>query len=152
MASWIFSVIVDEKAKYYYELDRALKEMPSHTIYQSQSRIRSIEVGDIVYLYECAPEKAIGWKCRVLAVNVPYCKTSDIDESEFEHGETERDGYYMKVTALGRYKKEDRKALSLEKLKENGLNPNLKSIRPAVRPNAQLLKYIDSVPLVKPND
>lgn len=156
MTTWIFSIRVSgKKDEYYYDLDGALKEMPSHTIYQGQSRIRSIEVGDIVYFYECAPVSAIGWKCRVLAVDVPYKEISDIDDREFEYNykpERDRDVHYMKVTALGEYKDDSRTKLSFEKLKENGLNPNLKSIRPAVRPNAQLLEYIDSVPLVKPND
>lgn len=159
MTTWIWLIKVRPRKKddYYYELDRALKsDKTGGTIYQGQGRIKSIDVGDIVYFYECAPEEAIGWKCRVLAVNVPYEKTSDIDDKEFEHNykpERDRDVHYMKVTALGNYEKKDRKALSLEKLKENGLNPNLKSIRGSFRPQGELLQYINSVePSEKYND
>ena len=161
MSAWIWSITVNpyKKDDYYYELDRALEEMPSHTIYQGQSRIRSIEVGDIVYFYECGKKgksnRAIGWKCRVLAVDVPYEEISDIDDRKFEHNykpERDRDVHYMKVTALAKYDDDSRAKLSFDKLKENGLNPNLQSIRPSVRPNAQLLSYINSVPSVVYDD
>ena len=158
MSAWIWSITVNpyKKGDYYYELDRALEEIPSHTIYQGQSRIRSIEVGDIVYFYESSPVQAIAWKCRVLAVKVPYEKTADIDERKFEHNynpERDRDVYYMKVTALAKYDGESRVKLSLSELHKNGLNPNLTSIRSPFRPQGELLKYINSItPSVKYND
>ena len=156
MSAWIFPIrVAGEKDEYYYDLDRAL-DTPPHTIYQGQSRIRSIEVGDIVYFYESSPVQAIAWKCRVLAVKVPYEKTADIDERKFEHNynpERDRDVYYMKVTALAKYDGESRVKLSLSELHKNGLNPNLTSIRSPFRPQGELLKYINSItPSVKYND
>ena len=154
MSAWIFRVIVSEKEKYYYDLDKALEEIPNRTIYQYQGRIKSIEVGDIVYFYECEPVSAVGWKCKVLAVNVPYEKTYDIDESKFEHGETEREGYYIKVVALAKYEGKERTALSLYKLRENGLTQERSSFSlNSPRVNPQLLIYINSIkPSVEYND
>lgn len=154
MATWIFPTTVNKNKPYYYEVDRALETLK--TIFWGQSRpIKNIAVGDIVYIYESSPVQAIGWKCRVLAVNVPYEETSDIDDRKFEHNykpERDRDVHYMKVTALAKYDGDSRAKLSFDKLKENGLNPNLQSIRPSVRPNAQLLSYINSVPSVVYDD
>lgn len=148
MSAWIFSIrVAGKKEDYYYDIDRAL-ETPPRTIYQGQGRIRSIEVGDIVYFYESSPVQAIGWKCRVLAVKVPYEKTADIDERKFEHNynpERDRDVYYMKVAALAKYDGDARAKLSLSELKKNGLNPNLTSIRSSFRPQGELLIYINSV-------
>ena len=161
MTTWIFLIRVSgEKDEYYYDLDEALKEMPSHTIYQGQGRIKSIDVGDIVYFYECAPEKAIGWKCRVLAVDVPYEKTSDIDDKKFEHNykpERDRDIHYIKVTAIGKYNKgKEKAALSLKKLQENGLRSKKSSepitIRGSFRPQGELLQYINSIKPSEPDD
>ena len=155
MSAWIFRIIVSEKEKYYYELDRALEEIRNRTIYQYQGRIKSIDVGDIVYFYECDPISAICWKCKVLAVNVPYEKTYDIDDSEFEHGETEREGYYIKVVALAKYEEgKDRQKLSIDKLRENGLTQERSSFSlNSPRVNPQLLKYISSIkPSVEYND
>ena len=146
MTAWIFPIrVAGEKEDYYYNLDGALEEMPSHTIYQSQGRIRSIDVGDMVYFYEGVPVSAIGWKCRVVAVKVPYEAIKEIDDKKFEHGDGGIDDCYIKVTAICRYDGEAREKLSFEKLKENGLNPNLKSIRGSFRPQGELLKYINSI-------
>ncbi len=143
MSTWIFPIrVAGEKDAYYYDLDRALEEIPKRTIYQSQGRIRSISVGDIVYFYEGVPVSAIGWKCRVIAVKVPYEKTADIDERTFEHGTPGIDDYYIKVTAICRYDDEARKKLSRDKMIENGLNF---TIRSPFRPQGELLKYINSV-------
>ena len=152
MSVWIFLVrVAGEKETYYYDIDKALETLPKRTIYQVQGRITSIEVGDIVYFYECDPVKAIGWKCRVLSVKVPYEKTADIDESEFEHGKSERDDYYIKVTALAKYDGESRFKLSLSELHKNGLKP--KTIRAPFRPQGELLSYINSIkPSVKYDD
>ena len=144
MSAWILPACVNDKKDYYYEVDRSLETLK--TIFWAQSRpITNIEVGDIVYIYEGVPIQAIGWKCKVLAVKV-LPQNVDIDESEFEHGETEREGYYIKVVALAKYEGKEREALSLDKLRENGLTQvrspfNLNS----PRVNPQLLDYINSV-------
>lgn len=141
MSVWIFPIrVAGEKKDYYYDLDRALEKISKRTIYQSQGRIRSIDVGDIVYFYEGVPVSAIGWKCRVLAVKVPPQKV-DIDESEFEHGKTERDDYYIKVTAIAKYEGDARRNLSRAELEKHGFT----QVRSPHRATAQLLKYINSI-------
>ena len=77
-----------------------------------------------------------------------YCfiqAIKEIDDKKFEHGDGGIDDCYIKVTAICRYDGEAREKLSFEKLKENGLNPNLKSIRGSFRPQGELLKYINSI-------
>ena len=143
METWILHFDVDPKKKYWYDLDGALNSKKLRgTIYQAQNtHIKNISVGDIVYLYENAPVKVIGWKCRVIAVKIPYEKTSDINDSEFEHGYSEPDDFYIKITALAKYDDESRENLSLAKLRDNGLTQE----RSNNRVNPQLLRYINSI-------
>lgn len=141
MSTWILPCCVDENADYYYEIDNAFDKLG--TIFWGQSKpITNIAVGDIVYIYETSPVKAIVWKCKVLAVDVPYEKTSDIDDSEFGHGNAGIYDSYIKITALRRYYGESKDNLAYDELCKNGLTTRMQG---PFRPNAQLLSYINSI-------
>lgn len=152
MSAWILRICVDETKPYWYEVDKAFEKLG--TIPQGQNiHIKKIAVGDIVYIYENTPVKSIGWKCKVVAVNIAP-QDVDIDDSEFAHGYDEGDDSYIKITAIGKYDDEARKKLSLDKLRENGLTQERSSFNlNSPRVNPKLLDYINSVePSVVYND
>lgn len=148
MSVWILPSCVNEKKDYYYEVDRAFETLK--TIFWAQSKpITNIEVGDIVYIYESSPIKAIGWKCRVLDVKVPP-QNVDVDDSEFEHGDGGVDDSYIKITALAKYVGDSRSKLSYAELCKNGLTTKMQD---PLKAKEQLLIYINSVkPSVEYND
>lgn len=140
MASWILPTRVKKNSDYWYELDRALETLK--TIFWGQSKpITNVSIGEIVYLYESSPVKAICWKCKILAVKVPHAGIKEIDDSEFEHGYSPSD-FYIKITALAKYDGDSREKLSYAKLCENGLTTKMQG---PLRANPQLLEYINSV-------
>lgn len=149
MSVWLLPTCVKKNDDYYYEVDRTLDTLK--TIFWAQSKpITNIAVGDIVYLYESSPVKAIGWKCKVLTVKATYESIKEIDDSEFEHGDPGIADSYIKITALARYDGDSRHKLSYAKLCENGLTTKMQG---PLRANAQLLQYINSVtPSVKYDD
>ena len=141
MSTWILPACVDENKPYYYEVDRAFDTLK--TIFWAQNRsMKSIAVGDIAYIYESSPVRVIAWKCRVVAVNVPYDETKSIDESEFEHGDGGIAEAYVKLTAICKYDDEGRQKLSYAAMRDNGLKSRMQG---PFRPNEQLLAYINSV-------
>lgn len=71
----------------YYDIDKALKELPA--IWYKQN-LKDVSAGDYVYLYLSAPFSAYKYKCLVLDSNV---KLSDIDTNEDKQ-------YYLKPETL----------------------------------------------------
>lgn len=138
MSTWIFPVNANQKAGYYFDVDRAFEELT--TIFWGQNT--AVDVGDIVYLYKSAPVQTIVWKCKVLAVNVDP-RGVDIDDSAFEYGKRAIvPNLYVKITALCKYYGEARDKLSYAELRKNGLNTTMQG---ALKVNPQLLAYINSV-------
>ncbi|WP_260979852.1 HNH endonuclease [Staphylococcus pettenkoferi] len=60
----------------YYDIHRAFTELTRLDWSQTQ-QMKSIEVGDIIYIYLSAPVKAIRYKCRVTEVNKPKITIDD---------------------------------------------------------------------------
>ncbi len=89
----------------YFDIYKALEK--SNTITWKQST--DIKVNDIVYLYVASPYSSIMYKFRVVDVNIPY---------EYKD-KNMRIQKVMKIDLIKRYEKGK---LSLEKLKEFGIN------------------------------
>lgn len=139
MSTWIFPTTVDKNKPYRYELDRAFDTLK--TLYWGQSRLKSIAVGDTVYIYASYPVQTLCWRCTVDAVNVEP-QNVDIDDSEFEHGCAPPDDAYVKLTATRKFSGTERFKLSYAEMQEHGLKSRMQA---PFRPNAQLLAYINSI-------
>lgn len=139
MATWIFPTTVDKNKPYYYEVDRAFDTLK--TLFWGQSRLKSIAVGDAVYIYASSPVQTLCWRCTVLAVNVAP-QNVDINDSEFEHGYAEPDAAYVKLTATRKFNANERFKLSYTEMCNHGLKSRMQS---PFRVNEQLLAYINSI-------
>lgn len=139
MSTWIFPTAVDKNKPYRYEVDRAFDTLK--TLYWGQSRLKSIAVGDIVYIYASSPMQTICWRCTVDAVNVAP-ENVDIDDSEFAHGKAEPDNAYVKLTATQKFNAAERFKLSYAELQKHGLKSRMQS---PFRPAAQVSAYINSI-------
>ena len=139
MATWIFPTTVDRNKTYYYEVDRAFDTLK--TLFWGQSRLKSIAVGDTVYIYASSPVQTICWRCNVLDVNVAP-QNVDINDSEFEHGYAEPDVAYVKLTSTRKFNANERFKLSYAEMCKHGLKSRMQS---PFRVNEQLLAYINSI-------
>ena len=146
MSAWIFPVCVNKKRPYWYEVDRAFETL--RTLPWGQGRLKSIAVGDTVYIYATSPAQMIYWRCRVDAVNIPP-QNMDIDDSEFEHGYAEPDDFFVKLTAVEKFNAAAREKLSYAELCAHGLKSKIQS---PFRVNAEVLAYINSIEASVNND
>ena len=137
MSAWIFPVCVNKSRSYWYEVDRAFDTL--ETLFWGQGRLKSIAVGDTVYIYASFPAQMIYWRCRVDAVNIPPQGT---ENDEFEHGYAEPDDFYVKLTAAKKFDAIARDKLSYAKLCAHGLRSRIQS---PFRLNAEVLAYINSI-------
>ena len=138
MSAWIFPTTVDKNKPYHYEVDRAFDTL--NTLFWGQSRLKSIDVGDTVYIYASPPVQTIYWRCTVLDVNVAP-QNVDIDDSEFEHGYSP-DVAYVKLTATRKFNATERFKLSYAEMCKHGLKSKMQS---PFRPQGELLEYINSI-------
>ena len=103
-----------------------------------------IACNDTVYIYLAVPYKQIGFMCSVSAIGL------NLDEAiefvlPFIKGEMRNDGsakQFMKLKAVHPISIDNRSALSLKNLKQNGLNGMLMGPR-KLENNPQLLSYIE---------
>ena len=138
MSAWIFPTTVDKNKPYHYEVDRAFDTL--NTLFWGQSRLKSIDIGDTVYIYASSPVQTICWRCIVLDVNVAP-QNVDIDDSEFEHGYSP-DVAYVKLTATRKFNATERFKLSYAEMCKHGLKSKMQS---PFRPQGELLEYINSI-------
>ena len=144
MSAWIFPVCVNKKRPYWYEVDRAFETL--RTLPWGQARLKSIAVGDTVYIYATSPAQMIYWRCRVDAVNIPPQGT---ENDEFEHGYSEPDDFYVRLTATKKFSAAAREKLSYVELRTHGLKSKIQSKH---RLNAEVLAYINSIEASVNND
>lgn len=108
----------------YYDVFNAFKKLKRLDWKQS---VKSIAVGDEVFIYVGIPIKAVKYKCRVNKINL--C-SAEIDDSEFViDGEPyENYGNYMELELLETY---DDNLYALNNLRKNGLKGNIQGPRHA---------------------
>ena len=97
------------------------------------------EVNDIVYIYSTRPIKRVTFKTKVEKVNMTFLECVDdkefwMDTSKYEQA---KEGYFVRLRLI---EQADREELSLEHLKENGLNSAPQS---PTRIKEELAKYIE---------
>ena len=128
MTEWIIQCNLRE-----YDVAGAFNKL--HRLDWKQST--NIEKGDVVYIYNSAPESAIRYKCLVNRVEM---EEPDIDDSEFvKDGKNfESYGRYMELELLEKYNTSE---LSREKLQANGL----RSIQGPSRVTEELSSYLVTV-------
>ncbi len=108
----------------YFDIEKALKE--NNTIMWKQST--GIKINDIIYLYLAKPYSSIMYKFKVVEENIPY-------EYKDENVKMQK---VMKIDLIRRYEKEK---LSLDKLKDFGIN----TIRGSRYMPLSLSKYINKM-------
>ena len=106
----------------YYDVIGAFKKLQCLDWKQS---VKSICVGDIVYIYIGTPVKAIKYKCLANKINLDHI---EIDDSEFVlNGDPyENYGTHMELQLIEEY---DDYQYSLSKLRANGLKGNIQGPR-----------------------
>ncbi len=116
MSSWIIPCNLD-----FYDVEGAFSRFQKLNWKQS----RSIEVGDIVYIYVGKPVKAILYKCCATKVNLP---SVEIDDSVFvKKGDAfEHYGNYMELKLEYSFSHEQ---LTLSKLAAAGMKGNVQGPR-----------------------
>ncbi len=84
------------------------------------AKLRDAAVGDIAYIYECDPVKAIRWKCRITAVNRTV---RVIDDSAYSDDPVEYTGPHLEIEAVYAYP--FYRQLSLKALRKHGYKGNM---------------------------
>lgn len=113
MAEWILPANRRYRA---YDALRDLKRIE----WVQNSKLDNAAVGDAAYIYECAPVKAVRWKCRITAVNR---QASMIDDSAYNDDPVRYPGPYMEIEAVYEYLFYHQ--LSLDALRKSGYKGNM---------------------------
>lgn len=97
------------------------------------------EINDIVYIYSTLPVKRVTFKTVVEKVKMSFYECVDDKEFWFDKSKYEKakEGYYVRLRLV---EQADREELSLEHLKENGLNVAPQS---PTRIKEELAEYIE---------
>lgn len=106
--------------------------------------LRNVELGDIFYLYETAPVKAIRWKCLVTAVGR---EDSIIDARAYSGSGEEYPGPFIELEALCEYFPDG--LLSLENLKKHGYSANMQGSSRLESYKPGLAKYIHKIDSIR---
>lgn len=117
MTEWIFPYNEEGADKFrvndaLYALDRI----------EWVQKVKNIDIGDIAYLYQAAPVKAIRWKCKVTDVGRAESK---IDDRAFSGSGVVYSGPFLELERIYEYPHWEQ--FSLCKLKEHGYCGNMQS-------------------------
>ena len=102
-----------------------------------------MSTGDTIYVYLTAPYKQVGFRCEVLGTGYDFERIRD-QIAPFIKGEVGNDAHkkpFMKLGSTNKILLDGDSALSLGKLRENGLNGMLQGAR-KLENNLVLLTYI----------
>lgn len=129
MASWTIICNID-----YFDIFGAFNKLEK---IEWKQTAKSVEKGDILYIYIGKPIQEIRFKCIVNKTEIPYTETV-IDESEFtsESPNYIHDGIYMEIELVQKF---EAGVFPYSALKENGL----KSIQGPSRVAPELQAYLD---------
>ncbi len=130
MADWVIPCNLK-----YYDVVGAFSNLKCIDWKQSA---KSIEIGDIVYIYVGRPQMAIRYKCKVNKVNLDKI---EIDDSKYiVNGEPYAEyGNHMELELVKTYNSDE---LSLSILREYGLKGNIQGPR---KIDGDLLLYISKI-------
>ncbi|MST52771.1 hypothetical protein [Hornefia butyriciproducens] len=111
-------------------------------------RVKSIEAGDIVYVYISAPISAIKLCCEVIATNLTSENAELIDDSEFVVGENfdvKESSQYMRLRKIREFNDNE---IPLSVMQEHGVKGNIQGARSLPE---ELEQYISLLELEKGN-
>ena len=144
MTEWILPY--NEKGKDAFRVNDALHNLDRIEWVQNIN-LTNINIGDIVYLYEAAPVKAIHWKCKVTDV---WRKDSIIDDSAYSGSGMVYDGPFIELERLCEYFL--LQLLSLDNLRKNGYNGNMQGSCRLERFKSELSEYIHEIDKIHTSD
>lgn len=144
MTEWILPY--NEKGKDAFRVNDALRNLDRIEWVQNIN-LTNINIGDIVYLYEAAPVKAIRWKCKVTDVQR---KDSLIDDSAYSGSGITYDGPFIELEPLCEYFLFQQ--LSLANLRKNGYDGNMQGSCRLERFDSELSEYIHKIDKIHTSD
>ena len=144
MTEWILPY--NEKGKDAFRVNDALHNLDRIEWVQNIN-LTNINIGDIVYLYEAAPVKAIRWKCKVTDVRR---KDSIIDDSAYSGSGMTYDGPFIELEPLCEYFL--LQLLSLDNLRKNGYDGNMQGSCRLERFKPDLSEYIHKIDKIHSSD
>lgn len=143
MAEWILPYNERGKA---FRVNDALRNLDKIEWVQNIN-LTNINIGDIVYMYETAPVKAIRWKCKVTDV---WREDSIIDDSEYSGSGMTYDGPFIELEPLCEYFLLHQ--LSLDNLRKNGYDGNMQGACRLERFKPELSEYIHKIDKIQTSD
>lgn len=121
----------------YYNADGAFNEFKVIPWHQTAN----FKINDIVYIYLSLPRQEIGYKCKVIEVEITKDNLT-IDDSKYYLQEPRIYNKYMKLELLKKY---DENTLSLNTMRNNGVSTCFQGPIKARGILAELLFNIDNM-------
>lgn len=137
MTEWFMSY--NEKDADAFRMNDALRDLGRIEEEQNQNLV-NVEVGDIFYLYQTAPVKAVRWKCLVTAVGR---EDSIIDARAYSGSGRVYPGPFIELEVQCEYFPDG--LLSLENLKKNGYRGNMQGASRLESYKPELAEYIHKI-------
>lgn len=144
MTEWILPY--NQRGKDAFRVNEALRNLGKIEWLQN-IKLTNINIGDIVYLYEAAPVKAIRWKCKVTDVQR---EDSIIDDSAYSSSGMTYDGPFIELERLCEYFL--LQELSLNNLRKNGYDGNMQGSCRLERFKPKLSEYIHKIDKIQTSD
>ncbi|MDE5966863.1 MAG: HNH endonuclease [Lachnospiraceae bacterium] len=144
MTEWILPY--NERGKDAFRVNDALRNL-GRIEWVQNINLTNINTGDIVYLYEAAPVKAIRWKCKVTDVRR---EDSIIDDSAYCDSGITYDGPFIELEPLCEYFLLQQ--LSLNNLRKNGYYGNMQGSCRIERFKPELSEYIHKIDKIQTSD
>lgn len=134
MTRWVLPCDVTK-----YKLDKVLTDLGRVDWTQSRP-LTNIAAGDEAFIYECAPLKMIGWKCRVVAANKMY---GSIDDRAYSISGEQYDGPFVELEVIRRF--DLRHLLTLPQLQTHGIKGTIRSPYPIKQELSDYLDHVESL-------
>lgn len=144
MTEWILPY--NEKGKDAFRVNDALRNLDRIEWVQNRN-LTNINIGDIVYLYEADPVKAIRWKCKVTDV---WREDSIIDDSAYSGSGGTDEGPFIEIERLCEYFLWQQ--LSLNNLRKNGYSANMQGACRVESFKPELSEYIHKIDRIQTSD
>ncbi len=144
MTEWILPY--NENGKDAFRVNDALHNLDKIEWVQNIN-LTNIKIGDIAYLYEAAPVKAIRWKCKVTDV---WREDSIIDDSAYSGSGVTYEGPFIELEPLCEYFLLQQ--LSLNNLRNNGYDGNMQGSCRLERFRPELSEYIHKIDKIQTSD
>lgn len=144
MTEWILPY--NENGEDAFRVNDALHNLDKIEWVQNKN-LSNINIGDIAYLYEAAPVKAIRWKCKVTDVQR---EDSIINDSAYSGSGVTYDGPFIELEP--QYEYFLLQPLSLNNLRKNGYKGNMQGSCRLKRFNPELSEYIHKIDKLQTSD